>query len=196
WADGPAAGLDADSTDDEDRFDDEEDIDDDDVLDLVDEAEASAPDEVVRQRFGSLLDLAYSPARNDDSDDEQEDENHFPIGVGVLPVAAAVETAPPETGQSDMGLGDWLASAREFADEFRRGEERTRATLYKAIGRAYDFSLAAARDPEGFAELLADAGFGVQNRAPMTPVVKLVFGADYDKTRVTEYATALAHAHR
>lgn len=30
----------------------------------------------------------------------------------------------------------------------------------------------------------------------MTPVVKLVFGADYDKTRLTEYASALGHAHR
>jgi hypothetical protein len=30
----------------------------------------------------------------------------------------------------------------------------------------------------------------------MTPVVKLVFGADYDKTRLTEYAAALSHAHR
>lgn len=30
----------------------------------------------------------------------------------------------------------------------------------------------------------------------MTPVVKLVFGADYDKTRVTEYAAVLSHAHR
>lgn len=30
----------------------------------------------------------------------------------------------------------------------------------------------------------------------MTPVVKLVFGADYDKTRLAEYATVLAHARR
>ena len=30
----------------------------------------------------------------------------------------------------------------------------------------------------------------------MTPVVKLVFGADYDKTRLTEYAAVLPHAHR
>src|SRR5690606_37429269 len=35
-----------------------------------------------------------------------------------------------------------------------------------------------------------------QERAPMTPLVKLVFGADYDKTRLTEYASALNHAHR
>lgn len=30
----------------------------------------------------------------------------------------------------------------------------------------------------------------------MTPVVKLVFGAEYDKTRLTEYAAVLSHAHR
>ena len=30
----------------------------------------------------------------------------------------------------------------------------------------------------------------------MTPVVKLVFGANYDKTRLTEYAAVLSHAHR
>jgi hypothetical protein len=36
----------------------------------------------------------------------------------------------------------------------------------------------------------------MQDRAPMTPIVKLVFGADYDKTRLTEYATVLGFAHR
>ena len=36
----------------------------------------------------------------------------------------------------------------------------------------------------------------VPSIAPMTPVVKLVFGAGYDKTRLTEYATALNHAQR
>lgn len=30
----------------------------------------------------------------------------------------------------------------------------------------------------------------------MTPVVKLVFGAEYDKTRLTEFAAALDQAHR
>ena len=30
----------------------------------------------------------------------------------------------------------------------------------------------------------------------MTPVVKLVFGPDYDKTRLTEYAAALDQGHR
>lgn len=95
-----------------------------------------------------------------------------------------------------MELADWLASARELAQAAQGSEDRTRSALYAAIGRAYDFSIAAAEAPEDFAELVADSGLTVQDRAPMTPVVKLVFGADYDKTRLTEYASALGHAHR
>ena len=30
----------------------------------------------------------------------------------------------------------------------------------------------------------------------MTPIVNLIFGIDYDKTRLTEFAAALSHAHR
>lgn len=95
-----------------------------------------------------------------------------------------------------MELADWLASARELAQAAQGSEDRTRHALYAAIGRAYDFSLAAAEAPAEFDELVTDSGLTVQDRAPMTPVVKLVFGADYDKTRLTEYATALSHAQR
>ncbi|OJW73942.1 MAG: hypothetical protein BGO57_02105 [Sphingomonadales bacterium 63-6] len=114
---------------------------------------------------------------------------------------AAENNAPtsldlPEMDEADMGLGDWLASAREFAQIATSSEDRTRAALYDAISRAYDFSLAAAAAPDEFAELLEASGLAMQDRAPMTPVVKLVFGADYDKTRLTEYAAALSHAHR
>lgn len=95
-----------------------------------------------------------------------------------------------------MALADWLASARELAQAARGSEERSRQALYAAIGRAYDFSIAAAAAPGEFERLVADAGLAMQDRAPMTPLVKLVFGADYDKTRLTEYASALNHAHR
>ena len=98
--------------------------------------------------------------------------------------------------EADMGLADWLASAREMALLACSSEDRTRSALYGAIGRAYDFSLAAQGEPTAFHELVADAGLTVQDRAPMTPVVKLVFGADYDKTRLTEFAAALDQAHR
>lgn len=106
----------------------------------------------------------------------------------------SIELSP--VAEADMGLGDWLASARELAEAARGSEDRTRSALYEAIGKAYDFSLAAAEAPEEFAELVAESGLTVQDRAPLTPVVKLVFGADYDKTRLTEYATALSHAQR
>ncbi|KPL69144.1 hypothetical protein SZ64_14125 [Erythrobacter sp. SG61-1L] len=98
--------------------------------------------------------------------------------------------------ESQMGLGDWLASARELAQVAVSSEDRSRAALYEAISRAYDFSLAAAAEPDEFADLLEASGLAMQERAPMTPVVKLVFGVDYDKTRLTEYAAALSHAHR
>ena len=93
-------------------------------------------------------------------------------------------------------LADWLASARDMAHTANSSEDRTRNALYAAISRAWDFALAAAAAPDEFAELIEDAGLTRQDRAPMTPVVKLVFGADYDKTRLTEYAAALLHAQR
>jgi hypothetical protein len=98
--------------------------------------------------------------------------------------------------QGDMELADWLASAREYAALALGSEDRSRAALYAAISRAFDFSLAAAEQPENYAELITDAGLTVQDRAPMTPLVKLVFGATYDKTRLTEYAAVLGHGHR
>ena len=96
----------------------------------------------------------------------------------------------------DAGLYDYLASARELAQTARSREDRSRQALYAAVGRAYDFSLAAQESPAEYEELIAENGLAVQDRAPMTPVVKLVFGADYDKTRLTEYAAVLSHAHR
>jgi hypothetical protein len=69
-------------------------------------------------------------------------------------------------------------------------------SLYRALGHAYDFALAAEGEPGDYAELLSDAGLKGQARAPMTPIVKLVFGVTYDKTRLTEFAAALSWARR
>ena len=102
--------------------------------------------------------------------------------------------APAE--REPEALADWLARAREGAQAASASEDRTRAALYEAVGRAWDFALAAADAPGDFAELLEDAGIAMQDRAPMTPIVKLVFGAHYDKTRLTEYAAVLAWAQR
>jgi hypothetical protein len=107
------------------------------------------------------------------------------------------DTAPDaELDAEPASLADWLASARDLAHIAHSNEDRTRSALYAAIGRAWDFALAAQDAPEDFAEMVADAGLTMQQRAPLTPLVKLVFGANYDKTRITEYATALGHAQR
>jgi hypothetical protein len=93
-------------------------------------------------------------------------------------------------------LADYLVVARESAEEAKSADQRSRAALYDALGRAYDFALSAEEAPGDYEEILEDAGISQQDRAPMTPVVKLVFGADYDKTRLTEFAAALSYAKR
>ena len=116
----------------------------------------------------------------------------------VTPVTAAAE-APLVLDSpiaNDASLADKLLLARESAAAARASDTRSRSALYRALARAYDFALAADDDAETYAELLQDAGLTVQARAPMTPAVKLVFGADYDKTRVTEFAAVLSHAKR
>lgn len=97
---------------------------------------------------------------------------------------------------ADAGLADRLCAARESAEAVKSADVRSRSALYRALDQAYDFALAAEADAEDYAELLEDAGLKAQARAPMTPVVKLVFGADYDKSRLTEFAAALSWARR
>ncbi len=157
--------------------------------------------------------------------DEQVDEEGYPVNAReALPAfdeepLAAFDDEPPaaevhETAEDqepgelpeitvpeiqldeEAGLADWLCAARAIAEEVKDADGRSRAALYKALARAHDFAIAARRDPEEYAELLEESGVKAQARAPMTPVVKLVFGVDYDKTRLTEFAAALSYAQR
>ncbi|HEX4736098.1 MAG TPA: hypothetical protein VH331_00900 [Allosphingosinicella sp.] len=96
----------------------------------------------------------------------------------------------------DASLADHLCAARDCAEAAAGADARSRSALYHALGHAYDLALAAAAEPEDYAEMLADGGIKVQARAPMTAVAKLVFGAGYDKARLTEFAAALSWAQR
>jgi hypothetical protein len=159
---------------------------------------ADGPADIGHEDDGNVLDLAtFAPVEEAGVNFPEPSFGGIDEAPSYLPaVAPAAELEIAELAEADMGLADWLASARELAEAARGSEDRTRQALYAAIGRAYDFSLAAVAAPEEFHELVAESGLAVQDRAPMTPVVKLVFGADYDKTRLTEYASALSHAHR
>jgi hypothetical protein len=118
---------------------------------------------------------------------------HFAWEDGPL---ADADGAPVVELDENAGLADRLWAARETADAVKAGEGRTRAALYKALSLAYDFAIAAQQSPEEYAELLEESGMKAQARAPMTPIVKLVFGIDYDKARLTEFAAALSYAQR
>ena len=105
-----------------------------------------------------------------------------------------LDLAGMECPADDATLADWLAIARDGAARVRVSEARSHAALYRAVSLCHDFALVARARPDDYAELLADYGIKAQARSPMTAVIKLVFGATYDKTRITEYATALDHA--
>jgi len=118
--------------------------------------------------------------------------------LAAVPVSADTGmdalTARAEPRESENGLGDALDVARQSATEVQECDARSRAALYRAIGYAYDFALTARLHPADYEALLERSGITVQDRSPMTAVIKLVFGADYDKTRIAEYATALEYA--
>lgn len=144
--------------------------------------------------------LAASPVRHDPPASVWADG---PSADAVEPVAPAEEPAAKRDEEEiefladgTESLGDWLAAARATAQEAVRADARSRQFLYRALSLAYDFALVADARPEDYAELLEDNGIVAQARAPMTPIVKLVFGIGYDKTRLAEYAIALAHGRR
>ena len=131
---------------------------------------------------------ADGPASGILADAADYDEDEY-----TLEASFALSEDEPD---DESSLGDWLHAARQSAAIARDDDVRSRDALYRAIGRAYDFSMAALRAPEDYAEILSDNGISVQARAPMTPVAKLIFGTGYDKTRLTEIAAALDYAHR
>jgi hypothetical protein len=130
------------------------------------------------------------------------DEGDQPLEL-TEPLVAQAEPEPSEQPEfepvelgEDAGLADRLWAARECAEEARAADGRSREALYRALDRAYDFALSSRHFPDDFSELLEDSGVKAQARAPMTPIVKLVFGIDYDKARLTEFAAALSYADR
>lgn len=91
-------------------------------------------------------------------------------------------------------FGKALHDARRAAAEAISFESRSHQALYRAVGLAHSFAVLAAARPEDYTVLVAQAGIAVQPRSPMTALVKLVFGSDYDKTRLSEFAVVIDHA--
>ena len=121
---------------------------------------------------------------------------HFSWEDGPLHDPDSDEVPPEIVLDDNAGLADRLWAARETAESVKTADSRSRAALYRALSQAYDFALATEHEPADYAELLEESGVKAQARAPMTPIVKLVFGIEYDKSRLTEFAAALSYARR
>lgn len=107
------------------------------------------------------------------------------------------EAVQPISGDAQpTDLAQLLAEARALANDYGVMNLRTRSALYAALGRTYDITFHVDSQPEAFARLIEAAGLTSQNRAPYTPIVKLVFGAGYDKTRIAEFAAAIVYGRR
>jgi len=160
------------------------------VINWKEVADADVPADI-RDAVNAALSLAASPSTDrppvwaDGPGTAVDEPEHDPLGAGW---------ADDDELASD--LGQRLELARQSVIDWDRAHDRSRLTLYRALSQAYDFALAAEAEPETYAGLLADAGIKAQARAPMTPVAKLVFGPDHDRTRLAEYAAVLAHARR
>jgi len=117
----------------------------------------------------------------------------------ATPTTETVDARPAEAAASAAGgegLQALLADCRAAAEQVKTHETRSHQALYAALARSYAFYLAACESPDSYRSLLRQAGLKAQARAPLTPLVKLVFGPDTDKARITEYAAALGYVCR
>jgi hypothetical protein len=181
----------------------------DDVLLLEDEAvaepfEAMAPPEAALPDQHLTWEDGPSAEVEADAPEAPQAGETEDAGLPRVPFAweeeAVAEAEPEEVAElvldENAGLADRLWAARETAETVKAGEGRTRSALYRALSLAYDVALVAQQNPEEYAELLEESGVKAQARAPMTAIAKLVFGVDYDKARLTEFAAALSYAQR
>lgn len=173
-----------------------------DVDDILAGMEFDATEEAPSEPETVAPEAASQPVERNDTLDL--DDLLGDIGLDELDNDIPAKEPEPEPAFSSLSaemisvggdLADLLAEARNIAAEVRECDARSRAALYRAIGHAHDFALSAQGAPADYADMLEDAAITVQERSPMTAVIKLVFGAEYDKTRIAEYALALDYAN-
>lgn len=104
---------------------------------------------------------------------------------------ASPEGMPDEAGED---FGAILEAGQEAARKLPHSDTTARQHLYRTLSRALKIFEMAQVVPQAYRQQLVELGIRSQARAPYTPALKLIFGKEYDKTRITEYAAALAHA--
>ena len=133
---------------------------------------------------------------------EPEDEEDLEVELGEEPEEEPEEEeglkteGEPDTEDTDVPFFNILADGRTAADGVVHVDQRSRNSLYEVLAKAYALFEHSLDDRETYLSILKATGIGEQKRAPFTPIIKLVFGKSFDKTRITEYAAALSYAQR
>ncbi|UTW55541.1 hypothetical protein [Kordiimonas sp. SCSIO 12610] len=106
------------------------------------------------------------------------------------------ELDPQLTTEADTEFESQLMQVQNLAGTIVHPDIGTRESLYRALEHVYRLYYDAQDNVDKYKDILSAQGLKVQARAPFTPLLKLIFGKTYDKTRLTEYASALAYATR
>lgn len=145
----------------------------------------------LRTDFGSRADATAAVDGDTRDPGEERPRLAWPTPVSQRGVLLDAATGDEEPGELVKSLSD----ARRFASLYHLVEARTRAALYDALGCLYDLSLVADMHPQEYLDLLEREGIEPAERAPRVALAKLVFGKDYDKTRLSEYASVISYCH-
>jgi len=132
--------------------------------------------------------------------DDTRIEDSLPEDISEVATPADYDELPDQINfkqnPTGVNLAFRLTQCRKLIQEKTPAELRSRLSLYEALGAVLDFYEASGASPDEYREILKAEGVKAQKRAPFTPALKLCFGQDYDKTRLTEYAAALSYASK
>lgn len=106
------------------------------------------------------------------------------------------EEAEEDSEENEVPFFNILADGRTAADGVVHVDQRSRLSLYDVLAKAFALYEESQSDRDTYSSILKATGIREQSRAPFTPIIKLVFGKEFDKTRITEYASALSFAKR
>lgn len=143
--------------------------------------------------LGAIGSIASSE-KEDGSEDVSDQETPETPPEDQRPAVTATEEIPEEIEVSP--LQDRMVQCQALAMGQNPANNRSRKSLYQTLGALFDFQKAADDAPDEFQTMLQSQGLKLQKRAPFTPALKLCFGQDFDKTRLTEYAAALCYARK
>lgn len=143
--------------------------------------------------LGAIRSIASSEKEGgeEDASDQETPETPPEDHKGAV---TATEEIPEEIEVSP--LQDRMMECQALAMGQNPANNRSRKSLYRTLGALFDFQKAADKAPDEFQTILQSQGLKLQKRAPFTPALKLCFGQDFDKTRLTEYAAALCYARK